>query len=41
MLREDNADMRLTDIGYKLGLVSELRHRQYQKKKIPEHQTIN
>lgn len=33
LLREDNADERLTDIGYELGVVGEKRHAVYQTKK--------
>ena len=33
MLREDNADLRLTDIGYKLGCVSEKAYEKLQEKK--------
>ena len=33
LLRHDNADMRLTEIGYKLGLVSEERYEKYVIKK--------
>jgi len=33
LLRQDNADLRLTDIGHKIGLVSPERYRTYEKKK--------
>ncbi|MBU0579542.1 MAG: hypothetical protein KKA19_00040, partial [Candidatus Margulisbacteria bacterium] len=32
LLRQDNADRRLTDIGYRVGLISEDRYRQFRKK---------
>lgn len=33
LLRHDNADMRLTDIGYAIGLISEERYRHFQQKR--------
>ncbi|MCH5330754.1 MAG: tRNA uridine-5-carboxymethylaminomethyl(34) synthesis enzyme MnmG, partial [Alistipes sp.] len=33
LLRQDNADLRLTPIGYKLGLVSEKNYRKFEEKK--------
>ena len=40
ILRQDNADLRLTDIGYKVGLISDMRYDLFNKKKAAIEQEI-
>lgn len=41
LLRQDNADLRLTDIGYNVGIVSEERHARFLKRKNHIEEEIN
>ena len=40
LLRQDNADLRLTPIGYELGLISEARYAIFKQKQVIIHQEI-
>jgi tRNA uridine 5-carboxymethylaminomethyl modification enzyme len=40
LLRHDNADLRLTEKGYEIGLISEERYRRFQNKKVQIEQEI-
>ena len=41
ILRQDNADLRLTDKGYKVGLVTKERYKAYKKRKLQIEKGIN
>jgi len=40
LLRHDNADLRLTDYGYEVGLISEKRYQMFKQKRLRINQTI-